>query len=477
MNTVIKTTLSLLICITSYALDAQEMKLDEVIVVGNVSLKNKDNADAFQDQFLKVQQADKGVHLFKADRGDRNGEFLFSKSAKKDTKTPAKNPFTDPQLASFLAKESGFTEYRLIGAEKLPPPRAIGILGIHYIKVKPQRSKQFEKFVVEKLHPAVGELLPDMQLLYYKATGGSNVGSYITVFGITSTAARHQYWPAGEPETEILKQAFQPLGDLAKELETYLVAGSYLEPGKGAAAIFESKEWTDFVSVENSQQQIPTGFESLFNGKDLTNWKIPEGDNGHWKVVNSVIDYDAESESNGDKSLWTNKSYKDFILYADFRIKATPWKNDHVPIILPSGLHKRDENGKEITIVMPDSDSGILLRGEGKCQANIWCWPIGCGEVYGYRMDTAMPAEVRRGATPKTNADRNIGEWNTFKITFKGERLTVELNGIAVIENALMPGIPASGPIGLQHHGAKENGVWTSPPSLVQFKNIYIQEL
>jgi hypothetical protein len=148
-----------------------------------------------------------------------------------------------------------------------------------------------------------------------------------------------------------------------------------------------------------------------------------------------------------------------------------------VPLILPSGLHKLDENGHEITMVVPDSDSGILMRGTGKCQANIWGWPIGSGEVYGYRMDEGMPPEVRRGVTPVTNADRNIGEWNTFRITFVDDRLTVELNGIVVIENALIPDIPAEGPFGLQHHGSKKDGDWNSPPSLVQFRNIYVKEL
>ena len=40
--------------------------------------------------------------------------------------------------------------------------------------------------------------------------------------------------------------------------------------------------------------QQPKG-TPLFNGKDLSGWKIPAGDNGHWKVVDGVIDYDAES--------------------------------------------------------------------------------------------------------------------------------------------------------------------------------------
>lgn len=223
-------------------------------------------------------------------------------------------------------------------------------------------------------------------------------------------------------------------------------------------------------------EKIPDGFVSLFNGKNMTNWKMPVGDNGHWKIVNGVIDYDAESEAQ-DKNLWTEKEYKDFVLYVDWRIKETPWKNPRVPLILPSGLHKLDEKGKEITMTVPDSDSGILLRGEGKCQANIWGWPIGSGEVYGYRMDDKMPPEVRRGVTPKVNADKNIGEWNTFKITMKGDKMSVELNGILVIDKALLPEIPKKGPIGLQHHGSKKDGEWVSPPSLVQFRKIYIKEI
>ncbi|MEX1241940.1 MAG: DUF1080 domain-containing protein [Cyclobacteriaceae bacterium] len=223
-------------------------------------------------------------------------------------------------------------------------------------------------------------------------------------------------------------------------------------------------------------KKIPDGFVSLFNGKTFANWKVPEGDNGHWKILNGVIDYDAESEAE-DKNLWSAKEYKDFILHVEWRIKEVPWTNPNVPLILPTGLHKKNEKGEEITMGVPDSDSGILLRGEGKCQANIWNWPIGSGEVYGYRMDDKMPAEVRKGVTPRVNADKNIGEWNTFKITMKGNRMTVELNGILVIENALLPDLPENGRIGLQHHGSKRNGEWVSPPSLVQFRNIYIKEI
>ena len=231
------------------------------------------------------------------------------------------------------------------------------------------------------------------------------------------------------------------------------------------------------AAASSSAAGVPAGFTPLFDGKDLAGWKVPAGDNGHWKVVDGVIDYDAQSEAAGDKNLWTAGEYGDFALHVEWRIKQTPYVNPNVPIIRWDGTHKKDAQGKEITIAVPDSDSGVFLRGSSKSQVNIWCWPTGSGEVYGYRMDAAMPPAVRAGVTPKANADRDIGQWNAFDITMKGDRLTVVENGVTVIDNAQLPGVPARGPIALQHHGQKKDGVWTGPPSLVQFRNIAIKEL
>jgi hypothetical protein len=220
------------------------------------------------------------------------------------------------------------------------------------------------------------------------------------------------------------------------------------------------------------------GFVPLFNGKDFAGWKLPEGDNGHWKVVNGVIDYDAMSEAKGEKHLFTEKEYGDFVFKVDWRLKEAPYMNNNVPVILPDGTHKLGPDGKELKAPQLDADSGIYLRDRrGKSQVNIWTWPIGSGEVYGYRMDKNQPAAVRAGVTPKKHADKPVGEWNSFVITLKGERLTVVLNGETVIENAELPGLVARGPVGLQHHGSMKDGKWTSPPALVQFRNISIKEL
>lgn len=219
---------------------------------------------------------------------------------------------------------------------------------------------------------------------------------------------------------------------------------------------------------------VPKGFIPLFNGTNLDGWNVRQAENKDWQVVDGVIDCDPH-EGPGDRNLWTTRSYGDFELFVDWRIKKSPYINRKGRIILPDGTYKRDDSGKEVMIEVPNTDSGIFLRGRHKSQVNIWCWPVGSGEVWGYRTDTAFPSEVHSGVTPKVRADRPIGQWNTFNIIMQGDRLTVRLNGKSVIENAQLPAIPAKGQIALQHHGDRKDGEWGA--SFLQFRNIFIKEL
>jgi hypothetical protein len=205
-------------------------------------------------------------------------------------------------------------------------------------------------------------------------------------------------------------------------------------------------------------------WQRLFNGVDLAGWKDDAGHRGHWQPKNGLLAYDGKSEAKV-KDLWSEKEYGDFVLTADWRLPAKPVLKKR-PVILPSGDVEM-ENGKPKEVEVPDAgDSGIYLRGSSKNQVNIWCWPIGSGEVYGYRTDKEQPAEVRAAVTPKLKADRPPGQWNRFIIMMKGDRLTVDLNGKRVIDNARLPGIAKRGPIGLQHHGDP-----------VEFANLYLREL
>ncbi|HYG74806.1 MAG TPA: DUF1080 domain-containing protein [Planctomycetota bacterium] len=226
-----------------------------------------------------------------------------------------------------------------------------------------------------------------------------------------------------------------------------------------------------------ADNEPPPGFISLFNGKDLTGWNIPEGDNGHWKVVDGVIDYDAQSEAKGKKDLMSVPEFSNFTLMVDWRIKEAPYVNPNVYYVLPDGNEAKDPFGKPLKLSLPDSDSGIIIRGDVAYQVNIWCWPIGSGEMYGVRKNAKMPPEAKAGATPRTQADNPVGQWNRFEITVKDSTVTVMLNGKLVIPEYTVPGLPAKGSVGLQHHGAMKEGKYTSPPALLQFKNIFIKEL
>jgi hypothetical protein len=149
----------------------------------------------------------------------------------------------------------------------------------------------------------------------------------------------------------------------------------------------------------------------------------------HWNVVEGVLVFDGKGES-----LCTVKDYGDFELLVDWKI----------------------EKG---------GDSGIYLRGSPQVQ--IWD-PAnedeGSGGLYNNKIGPSKPLE---------QADNPVGEWNTFRIRMAGERVTVYLNGVLVVDDVVMENywerdkpIYPTGQIELQAHGGP-----------LYFRNIYIREI
>jgi hypothetical protein len=205
----------------------------------------------------------------------------------------------------------------------------------------------------------------------------------------------------------------------------------------------------------------PEGFIALFNGKDLTNWQglieINKRDKmsteerakaqkiadekflPHWKVVDGVLVYDGKGNN-----LQTAKDYGNFELYVDWKIEP---KGD-------SGIYLRGQ--PQVQIWDSDTLGDNLKEDKGKGSGGLWNNP-----------------KNSPGQKPLVKADKPIGEWNTFHIIMKGDKVTVFLNGQKVVDEAPLPNywergkpLPTKGPIELQHHG---DHLW--------FKNIYLKEL
>lgn len=196
------------------------------------------------------------------------------------------------------------------------------------------------------------------------------------------------------------------------------------------------------------------GFQSLFDGHSLAGWKHHKGIE-NWLAHNGIIKHNGKSGQT--QHLWTEKEYGDFTMVFDWRWSGRG-EMKMQPQVLPDGTH-----GDKVEI--EELDSGIFLRGNVKSQVNLWNWPVGSGEVWGYRTDKNTSPEVRAAVTPKVKADKPVGEWNRMMITMKGDVLNVVLNGKQVIENAQLPDVPARGPLALQHHG-----------QAIDFANLWIKE-
>src|SRR5258708_173480 len=134
----------------------------------------------------------------------------------------------------------------------------------------------------------------------------------------------------------------------------------------------------------------------LFNGKDLTGWKMAGPGTTVWKVENGNL----VSPGNGPE-LINDSKFEDFKLHVEFNCAA-------------------------------NSNSGVYLRGRYEVQIetdSIEEPPSHhMGGVYGF-------------LAPTPELPRKPGEWQSFDITLLGRWITVIQNGQTIIDNKEIPGI------------------------------------
>ncbi|MFR2731869.1 DUF1080 domain-containing protein [Hoylesella buccalis] len=259
---------------------------------------------------------------------------------------------------------------------------------------------------------------------------------------------------------ELKKTAAQTVSQLVLSRPDFLDEGTKPAVEKSCTLISGSKAKTlrQLINKQTRQQQVKSGFVSLFNGKDLTGWKglvanpikrlqmsseelaaaqvkADAQAKKSWVVENGVLVFTGKGDN-----LCTVRQYGDFEMLVD-------WKLHH---------------GKE-------PDAGIYLRGTPQVQ--IWDTArvhvgaqVGSGGLYNNKVYESKPSKV---------ADERVGEWNTFRIKMIGDRVTVWLNGELVVNNVVMENywdrkqpIPSIEQIELQAHGSK-----------VSYRDIYIREI
>jgi putative heme-binding domain-containing protein len=223
---------------------------------------------------------------------------------------------------------------------------------------------------------------------------------------------------------------------------------------------------------QSAGEPAPDGFAPLFNARNLDGWRefldqpdrLSRSNDGapagqHWTARDGFLEHDGKAAD-----LWTEREFGDFTLRLDWRWPDRPQLAE-LPLTSPDGLEPAASAKPVTERVLDAGGSGVIVRGFRKAQANLLCSPIGSGEVREYRSDPNLTPEQHRAVTPRRQADAPIGDWNRMEITMRGDRLSVVLNGETVITNAELPGVPARGPIGLQHgHGR------------VQFRNLWVRE-
>jgi len=207
-----------------------------------------------------------------------------------------------------------------------------------------------------------------------------------------------------------------------------------------------------------SQGEVDAGWELLFNGKTLDNWKtFNGGEVSGWKIENGILHNSGEGSDHGGDII-TKKEFADFELYLEW--KLAPESNSGIFYHVQEGLTDAIyESGPEYQLI---DEKG---------------WPDKL-EAYQYS-----------GANYAMNAPQNakvyaIGEWNTSRIIVKGSHVEHWLNQTKVVEYELWSpeweankskskwadtpyyGMSKSGHIGLQDHGG-----------LAMFRNIKIREL
>jgi hypothetical protein len=197
------------------------------------------------------------------------------------------------------------------------------------------------------------------------------------------------------------------------------------------AVVAAPAAYTEDCCAESNLAQPTKGYVPLFNGKDLSGWKVM-GTNG-WSVQDGVL------AASGPNYGWlrTAKQYKDFIIELEYKLTTK------------------------------DGNSGVFLRATTEGDPAFSGMEIQVRDDYGQPAEKHITGSVYDAIAPSSNPAKPLGQWNKLKISLIGTKLAIWENGKRIVNSDLAdPVINAGlaedrkltkrakfGYIGLQYHG------------------------
>ena len=201
----------------------------------------------------------------------------------------------------------------------------------------------------------------------------------------------------------------------------------------------------------------PAGFTALFNGKDLTGWRVHPKVEAMWSIEDGVLKSPGLLEEWG-ADLVTEKEYRDYVLMVDFRMPA---KSD-------SGIHFRNLAPQMIGKFGDAEQFNIRSKG-------------GMGNLESFHF---LPENMKltEDQLPKVEyIDPEIGAWHTVKLTVVGKNLTAELNGKVILDRFEYPeGILSTEPNAIRfqkHRFIDGDRPGEKNPCPIEYRNIFIKEI
>ena len=176
--------------------------------------------------------------------------------------------------------------------------------------------------------------------------------------------------------------------------------------------------------------------ESLFNGKDLSNWKfIVDGDKVPAKDVYSVQDGMIHIQGMPFGYMYTEKKYKDYTLELEWRWVGEATNSGIFLMIAEVKPGNAFPNAIECQLFAGNAGDFVMLGGSDMVEY-----------VAPESGRPNFPVIKKREASN----EKPVGEWNKAKIVVKDGKITVYINGVFQNEGTNRV---KEGPIGLQSEG------------------------